>query len=141
MGAPVGINQQIRKMYKEDNFSPEQIAESLELDLMAVNMALAQFSDTLNKDTEGGGCNVRKMMEKHAETAQQVMAELMYSEESDAIRLKAAQTILEFAHGERDPKTVAKPTSVVTINNVIQLGNSRYEQMMKAARESKVIDA
>lgn len=132
-----GINEQITQMYVRDGLTAEQIAESLELDLMAVLAVLAQTREAANKKDENGRC-VKKDLEQHRDAFVATLGELATYAENEQVKLKAATVGLEFLHGQRDPRKVAPPVSATQIHIVIKQAAERAKQIKEYAKQNQL---
>lgn len=133
-----GINHQITQMYLRDGLTPEQIADALDMDVVAVEMVLASSREALHKEDPATGRCVKKDLEAHRDVFISTLGELASYADNEAVRLKAATTGLEFLHGQRDPRKVLPQTSGANIHIVIQQAAERAKVIKEAAKRGEL---
>lgn len=129
------VNQTIHKLFREGH-SLETIAESLDLDVTAIAAVVSQMPTKSERVAE----DAKSKFSSHIDSLSDVILELAESGESEIVRLGAAKFGLQMASGYYDPKRIdphAGGISVVTINNILQAGQSAYEKQLK---QLEVID-
>lgn len=125
------MNETIRKMFVEDGLTPQQIADALDFDILAVETVLASYRDSANKKIPGTGRSVKEDLEIHRDAAIAALGELASGAENEGVRLKAAVTTLEFLHGQRDPKKLMPRSNIEEVDKLVSQAAARYAQMKK----------
>lgn len=126
-------DQQIVTLYEVSNLSPDQIAESLNLEKEAVVLALAGRSSKYNKLARK---DTALFNEQDEERAVMVMRNCLFAEDSN-VQFRAAKFMINERKGRHDPLNGIK-----TLNITVHSINDQVKRAKQALEASKntVID-
>jgi predicted transcriptional regulator len=131
-----GINLQIKKMYEEDGYTVEQIAESLELDVAAVTMALSSVMAKKTVEEKSAYSEIQRKMIDIKDEAIATIHELTSIAESESVRADCAKFILETAMGNKHPRTrIPTEFSAVQFNVILQQAGEAYKKQREGKKE------
>lgn len=124
-----GLAKQVQKMHYESGYTPEQIAESLKLDVGLVTHALIQAPESRKTVTS------KELLSKYVKRAAEVIGEKLEEIEYPRIQLEAAKFVMEVEMGKHDPPQKAETINNQTIvfNTVLQQANSAYDEQLREA--------
>lgn len=128
---------QIVELYESCGLSAEQIAESQDLDVATVKLALSQYSPKYRSALRE---NEETFTEDEYTAAKQAIASLLYAEDENT-RLRAAKFVINEAKGRHNIKQIVTPEAnfnILIINQ--QMAKARESLEKSKSKAPPIID-
>lgn len=120
-------------MHAVNGYTPEQIADSLGLEVEAVVLTLAQAPRASANEASTAKDILQRLADMRAEACE-VMTGLLYAEEAP-VRLKAAEYILDAGLGLKTPKASTVPVvSAAQFNELMREARGAYELQLTGGK-------